>query len=51
MKTFIIRIKSGVNEKTYTMRVKNDNKYNAMVSANIIFTSKHRDKFPADFIN
>ncbi len=51
MKTFTIRIKSRVDNKTYAIRVKDENKFNAMVKADSVFRSKHGDKLPADFVD
>jgi hypothetical protein len=51
MKTFIIRIKSRVDNKTYVLRVEGNSKYNAMGKADRVFVSKHPDRLPADFIN
>ena len=51
MKTYIIRIKSLVDNKTYVLRIKQRNKYMAVLEADRVFVSKHKDKLPATFAN
>ena len=51
MKTFAVRIKSWVNNKTYTIRIEDQNKYKAMAKASDIFVAEHRDKLPAHFVD
>lgn len=51
METFVIRIKSWVNNKTYVIRVKEQNRYKAIGIASDKFVQEHNDKLPAYFVN
>jgi hypothetical protein len=50
MKTFIVRIKSWVDNKIYVIRLNDNNRYKAMATASDIFVAEHHDKLPASFL-